>query len=263
MSGVLNVYDGQNWKPTGVVINQDITQYVSPFNYADNSDFTQWVAQAGIGGNHGSQAYGGDRWILDSGTITGTARADGSGYENITLNGTIRQIVANPPAVGTVGVDMISGTATATYANGEITITSSGGVPKDVWLYEGSYENGAAPKYQPKGYGEQLARCLRYFVRAGHSDVAQNMNYFGLVRFYSNVNAIALLPLPVQMRSDPVTVINGTFLANGLTVTEMTATMLPQGLRLRVKVADGATAGDVGYLENTTAGAYVDFIADL
>ena len=141
-----------------------------PYNYAHNSDFTQFVAQAGIGGLHGTKAYAGDRWILDSGTVTGDARADGNGYTNITLNGTIRQKIANPPAVGTVGVEMISGTATVTYENGEVTVTSNGGVIGFVKLFPGEYTVDNIPKAQPKGYGAELAECQMYFYRVGGSD---------------------------------------------------------------------------------------------
>ena len=42
----------------------------APRNILDNSDFTNLVAQAGIGGNHGTIAYAADRWILDSGTVS-------------------------------------------------------------------------------------------------------------------------------------------------------------------------------------------------
>ena len=135
----------------------------APYNHADNSDFTQFVAQAGIGGMHGTQAYAGDRWILDSGTVTGNANANSNGYKNIKLNGTIRQIVANQPSVGSPFVEMVSGTAQITYKNGEITITSNGGVIKNVALYDGNYNANKQPKYQPKGYGAELVTCRTYY----------------------------------------------------------------------------------------------------
>lgn len=133
-------------------------------NYIDNSDFTQFVAQAGIGGEHGNQAYAGDRWILDSGAVTGEADANGNGYRNIQLNGIIRQIIANPPAEGTVFVEMISGTATAVYENGAVTITSAGGVIKSVDLFEGSFTESNRPAHRSKGYGAELSECRRYFL---------------------------------------------------------------------------------------------------
>lgn len=130
-----------------------------PHNHLDNSDFTQFVAQAGIGGLHGTQAYAGDRWILDSGEVTGVANENGNGYSGITLNGTIRQIVANPPEVGTAAVEMISGTAEVSYADGAVTITSAGGVIKNAALYEGTYTAENMPKYQPRGYGVEVVNC--------------------------------------------------------------------------------------------------------
>ena len=145
-------------------VNQQVKN-AAPYNYLHNSDFTQFVAQAGIGGNHGTQAYAGDRWILDSGTVTGSANANGNGYSNIQLNGTIRQIVANPPEVGTVAVEMVSGTATAVYGNGTVTITSSGGVIKNIRLFNGNYTAENMPAYQSKGYGVELVECLRIYHR--------------------------------------------------------------------------------------------------
>ena len=141
--------------------------YINAINLADNSDFTQFIAQAGVGGNHGTQAYAGDRWILDSGTVTVEARTDGNGYTNIKLNGTIRQIVANAPDVGTAAIEMVSGTATIAYANGEITITSNGGVIKKVRLFEGEYTAETLPAYQPKGYSAELMECRRYYKQYG------------------------------------------------------------------------------------------------
>lgn len=137
------------------------TEDIPTINLLDNSDFAHFVAQAGVGGNHGNQAYAGDRWILVSGTVTGSESETNSGYYNIKLKGTIKQIVANPPTDGSVFVEMVSGTATASYENGEITITSNGGVIKNVALYEGVYET--TPKYHPKGYGAELAECLVYY----------------------------------------------------------------------------------------------------
>lgn len=142
----------------------------APYNYAHNSDFTQFVAQAGVGGLHGTQAYAGDRWILDSGTVTGEANENRNGYRNITLNGTIRQIIANPPAVGTAGVEMISGTATVSYTNGELTITSSGGIIKNVLLCAAE----TLPEYRPKGYAAELAECMQYYYKESTAHIVNS-----------------------------------------------------------------------------------------
>ena len=134
--------------------------YVQPRNLLDNSDFTNLVAQAGIGGNHGTVAYAADRWILDSGTVSYTA---GTG---LTLNGTIRQkLEVQPTGQTSAFIGMVSGTASISYADGEVTITSGGGVLKWAALYEGSYTADTMPPYAPKGYAAEFAECRRYYKR--------------------------------------------------------------------------------------------------
>ena len=130
----------------------------APRNILDNSDFANLVAQAGIGGNHGTIAYAADRWILDSGTVSYAAGV------GLTLNGTIRQKLEYPPTGETSAfVGMASGAASISYADGAVTITSSGGVLKWAALYGGVYTETTKPEYQPKGYGAELAECQRYY----------------------------------------------------------------------------------------------------
>ena len=179
-------------------VNEQVKK-AAPYNYAHNSDFTQWVATKGIGGLHGVHAYAGDRWILDDGIVTGDAREDGNGYRNIKLNGTIRQKVANAPDVANAAIEMISGTANISYNNGEITITSSGGTIKNVLLCADE----TLPKYQPKGYGAELAECQRYYIKLGAETVCPG--YTGSdgkqVWFHSL--------LPTTMRVTPTAVHSG------------------------------------------------------
>ena len=148
---------------------KQIKRATNALNRLHNSDFTHFVAHAGIGGAHGTQAYAGDRWILDSGTVTGEANENGDGYKNITLNGTIRQIMENPPTIGTVFIKMVSGTASVVYEDGAVTINSNGGVIKNVRLFEGEYTAATSPPYVHKGYGVELAECLRYYCRSNSS----------------------------------------------------------------------------------------------
>ena len=129
----------------------------APRNLLDNSDFTNLVAQAGIGGNHGSIAYAADRWILTSGTVSYTADT------GLTLKGTITQKLENAPATAYPYIGMASGTASISYASGAVTITSSGGVIKWAALYEGEYTAETLPEYQPKGYAAELLECQRYY----------------------------------------------------------------------------------------------------
>lgn len=154
----------------------DAVKKAAPYNYANNSDFTQWIAQAELCKSHAGSVsiYAGDRWILDSGTVTGDAREDGNGYNNITLNGTIRQKVANAPDVGTAAIEMVSGTAEISYESDEITITSNGGVIKNVQLLEGVYTSDNLPAYQSKDYGAELAECQRYYRNYEESFIVLN-----------------------------------------------------------------------------------------
>lgn len=132
--------------------------YLQPRNLLDNSDFTNLVAQARIGGNHGAVAYAADRWILDSGTVSYEAGV------GLTLSGTIRQKLEFPPNRETsVFVGMASGAASISYADGAVTITSSGGIIKWAALYEGAFTAENLPPYVPKGYAAELAECRLYY----------------------------------------------------------------------------------------------------
>lgn len=186
----------------------------APANLLDNSDFRYPVAQAGIGGNHGNQAYAADRWILTSGSVSHQAGV------GLTLNGTITQKLEHPPA-GAVGVfvGMASGQASISYSDGAVTITSSGGVIAWAALYEGTYTADTVPDYRPKGYAAELTECMRYYQ--SHQDLWLPGTCFGgafSTRF----------PLSIPMRLSPTVTIqgnpyiytpnNGAFNANALTV---------------------------------------------
>lgn len=262
-----------NYKPnlsgyaTETYVNNAVKE-AAPYNYAHNSDFTQFIAQAGIGGNHGTQAYAGDRWILDSGTVTGDAREDGNGYTNITLNGTIRQIVNNAPDVGTVAIEMISGTAEISYVDGEITITSNGGVIKNVRLFKGNYSADNRPVYQPKGYSAELRECMRYF-RPLFSGESYSYAYTG--QAYSATDAFVPVPLEIPMRVVPSIHISGNISNFGLTnanasIKEATIIEinreLPTVIILHIK-ASGLVAGDATCFSSRTSGPNIYLSADL
>ena len=164
----------------------------APRNLLDNSDFTNLVAQAGIGGNHGTIAYAADRWILDSGTVSYEAGV------GLTLNGTIRQKLEFPPTGETSAfVGMASGEASISYADGAVTITSSGGVLKWAALYGGVYTETTKPEYQPKGYGAELMECQRYYYRRNLLCVLElaNNNAGNSLTFF--------IPTTVKMRVKP------------------------------------------------------------
>ena len=167
--------------------------YLHPRNLLDNPDFTNLVAQAGIGGNHGTVAYAADRWILDSGTVSYDAGV------GLTLNGTISQKLESQPAGQTSAfVGMVSGEASISYADGAVTITSSGGVIKWAAIYEGSYTADTLPPYVPKGYAAELAECQRYYYRMN----IRNAPCLGSGWAYGTNNRISIT-LPMTMRITP------------------------------------------------------------
>ncbi|MDO5544481.1 MAG: hypothetical protein Q4F81_01415 [Eubacteriales bacterium] len=167
-----------------------------PPNLLDNSDFTNLVAQAGIGGDHGSVAYAADRWILTSGTISYEAGV------GLTLDGTITQKLERIPEEATPAVGMVSGTAEIRFSNGAVEITSSGGVLKWAALYEGTYTAAAMPEYQPKGYGAELRECQRYFMK-----FASGAQYLGYTS--STTGGIIDLYVPSVFRATPSLSITG------------------------------------------------------
>ena len=176
----------------------DAAKKAARFNYLDNSNFLQFVAQSGVGGNYGGKNYAGDRWILVNGTVTGTKNENGDDWTAITLNGTIKQVLATiPDGEHVCGVEMVSGTAQISYNNGAVTITSSGGVIKNAGLYSGS----VLPEYQPKGYGAELAECQRYYMTGlgehivGHAVVKDDKNFY------------IVIPTPRSMRICPTVII--------------------------------------------------------
>lgn len=143
--------------PQDSATKQYVDNNSSPYNWLDNSDFTNLVAQAGIGGLHGVQAYAADRWKLTNGTVS-------QQLNGLLVNGTITQILEKVPS-GTASafVGMASGQATISYSGSTVTITSSGGVIAWAALYEGTYTKQTMPSYQPKGYSVELLGCQRYY----------------------------------------------------------------------------------------------------
>lgn len=166
-----------------------ISTGAAPRNWLDNSDFTNLIAQAGIGGKHGNVAYAADRWKLTSGTVTYTA---GTG---LTLNGTITQLLEKAPTGGSCFVGMASGTATIALDGNTITITSSGGVIKWAALYAENYTEATKPEYQPKGYAAELTACNRYFI------------YYDRVTACNPDTVYVLISLNYNMRKAPTVII--------------------------------------------------------
>lgn len=159
-------------------------------NLLDNPEFA--IAQAGYGGNHGTQAYAADRWKLVSGSVSYAENA------GLTLNGTITQKLEKIPT-GPVSafVGMSSGVANISYADGIVTITSSGGVLAWAALYAGTYTSTTRPVFRHKGYVEELEKCQLYYRRI--SVTLETMQLMGYVSGGSSSAAVlAYNTLPMR-----------------------------------------------------------------
>ena len=138
------------------VVNKLVNGAVYP-NLLDNSDFTNPVNQRGVSGTISTAGYFIDRWKLVSGTVQITA-------EGLVLNGTISQILEN--AAGTdVTASASAGTASYDNSTKTFTLTATGQTVTWAKLEKGSI----ATPYVPKGYGAELAECLRYYQKIAFS----------------------------------------------------------------------------------------------
>lgn len=154
-------------------ITQAQLNNAAPYNWLDNSDFTNLVAQAGINGKHGTTTYMADRWIVIGGTPSYTK---GTG---VSFNGSIVQkLEFVPSGEVTVVAGTSEGVITSndipanikvqlSYGRGNQVIIDSNGQATIQWvaLYEGTYSAATAPAYHPKGYANELAICQRYYIR--------------------------------------------------------------------------------------------------
>lgn len=214
----------------------------APRNILDNSDFTNLVDQAGIGGNHGSIAYAADRWILDSGNVSYKAGV------GLTLNGTIRQKLEFPPTGETSAfVGMASRTASISYADGTVIITSNGGVIKWAALYEGAYTAETLPEYQPKGYGAELAECLRYYNRFYIGGGKANAVYSSDGLSTLNIEETFYYSIPMRIKPTVTFTTAKTFNTTDAAWKSATASVggLSNALRLAVGLKSSATTGHV------------------
>ena len=115
-------------------------------------------------------------------------------------------------------------------------------------LYEGEYTVETLPKYQPKGYGVELAECLRYYQRTGSIIVplANNSNSIGVYIYRHTIN------LKVPMRIIPT-----------VTIGEQAASTYKKPMSTEISIDSVMlyyNADSTGQIVQTN---YVEFSADL
>lgn len=159
-----------------------ISTRATPRNLLDNSNFLQPVNQRGNSKYTGG-VYGIDRWRAVDSTAVVTVGPDGVNVSG----GNLYQYIE----LGTIDKTKTY-TMACTISNGETEVISGAplsgisglkigfGYNSDLgtvyvqltpgytfaWaaLYEGGYTADTLPKYQPKGYGAEMAECMRYFT---------------------------------------------------------------------------------------------------
>ena len=159
----------------------------------DNTDFTNPIAQAGVGGLHGSVAYALDRWKLISGTVSASSNG-------LTLNGTIRQIREKSIGFAVVpSIEMHSGTAAITYDDTTkyCDITSSGGTVKRPHL--GLRAITEWSKMRTADFGAELWKCQRHYEA-----IPDFRFYMGARNPWSIATQINKIPFKVAKRTIPV-----------------------------------------------------------
>ena len=215
-----------------------------------NPEFT--VAQAGIGGNHGSVPYAADCWKLVSGTVSA---APGGG---LVLNGAIRQTLETAAGLDAVAsINVTSGTATAAYddAAKQFDITSSGGTIKRAHL--GLVAIVEWPKLPPTNYDKELSKCQRRFQRFGYASssvIATAVAISGYIAFQ--------LGLACTMRTTPtVDVTCSPFAANsGTALAELSVNNMSAG---NVVIGSVYNGGAQASLITASSDGYIDLCADL
>ncbi|MCI6177002.1 hypothetical protein MR772_10820 [bacterium] len=187
----------------------DLAPQLSNPNLLDNWYFAYPVNQRNVSGTIDAVGYFLDRWKLVSGSVT-------IGSNGITLNGTIAQILET--AVGTdvtASALTTEGVVVASYDNNSKTISLTGTgqtfVAAKLELCStqtlAHQENGVWVLNEIPNYGEQLARCKRYFWRSWTGERNVQKSILGVV--FGNNHRITGFDYPVEMRTKPSITVYG------------------------------------------------------
>lgn len=270
-------------------------------NLLDNPWFT--VNQRGATTTSTNNEYIADRWLCTYGSGGFTATRESNGSITVTpslstsygalcqkLNPTIGEYLIGKTVTGSVLLDngtMLTGTATISgtsnvdiiargaeninvvwgYANKQIDVRSyaEAHTIKAVKLELGSVSTLANDA--PPDYGEELAKCQRYFYRISNTT---NYAVFGTGHAASASVVYVFVPLPVTMRNTPGKAIStvGDFrlIGNGQSVSMTDIGVryaTPNGVTLQTSGSSGLTTYQTYSLVNIGTTAYIDFSADL
>ena len=173
---------------------------VSARNFLRNWYFVNPVNQRGVSGTISTTGYFIDGWKLVSGTVQITSTG-------LVLNGTIEQILESGIGQPVKATFLASdGVFDASYNDSTktFTITATGKTLIAAKLELGSQQtlahqdaDGNRVLNEIPDYGEQLARCQRYFYKTHYAQY-QTIN----IAFEGTTYSFLALPIPVCMRTD-------------------------------------------------------------
>ena len=183
----------------------DLTPQLSNPNLLDNWYFGNPVNQRNVSGTIDAVGYFLDRWKLVSGSVT-------IGSNGITLNGTIAQILET--AVGTdvtASALTTEGVVVASYDNNSKTISLTGTgqtfVAAKLELCStqtlAHQENGVWVLNEIPDYGEQLARCQRYYYDSRFGITANSNGAYAILLDGASNHLVGNYRFPVTMRTNP------------------------------------------------------------
>ena len=294
------------WTPTAEQVGaatRDDVKKANPVNLLDNSDFRNPVNQRGKTSYIGvttSNVYTFDRWFLGIAHSENVINIISGGVEVVgvctTYGANLRQyvpvdatdktmtfavcdtngniiIASGKPVVGSwiqtdtewgfIGLQQFEGKLMA-----NIRVTN-GNAHAFRWvaLYEGEYTAETLPEYHPKGYGAELAECMRYYQRFGYHS---SNNYKAITLYCATDDTFyPLFSYHVPMRiENPTFKINGA--ASGETVTvrnpisgkSVTGTLGGWNNSYRDRLSTvtiGGNTGEIGYCYE----AGIEVFADL
>ena len=168
------------------------------------------------------------------------------------------------------------GYSTATSSTDQWTATANFAASSSVDLYE---TNGAtwyltgvqlevgsvATPFEHRSYGDELARCQRYFMRYTHVTTGADGGIYQVAGWTSN-NAYGAIRFPTTMRTGPSFSYNGgVFYTNGIVDSSITLTQLGSSVHAaEVQVTDiTVSGGDAGWVRLNTSGHHMSFSAEL
>ena len=208
----------------------------APANLLDNSDFTNPVNQRDVSIGNTPDQYFIDRWKfnrnMDDATyqlVPGTGIKFGAGtWLSQFLPLTQAQMdnktytIAVWLADGTVWVQPVLFTAQDSYVSApwnnqgfgtwftneswRITLSNLPACTiKHIALYEGEYTADTLPEYRPKGYGNELMECQRYYRRYSNIDNGSNIFLTGFVSSSATgIYCSSLNNLPMRIPSPTI-----------------------------------------------------------